>query len=121
MGIKLERVKAGPSAQLTHEGMETIIAMHPDAVIAAGEALALWTPQAEQLLEEGVYIVTDGVSGAEELGIEAVISGKASNQRTGKLLANYIPAKMNPEANISIYRIPELDSVTKSPKSSPKN
>lgn len=108
MGITVKQVKAGPDAKSVASGYETIVTEDPDAVIAAGQNIELWKPQLEELQANGVKIVTSGITGTEPFGIKGVLSGEAQNLKVGELLANYVAAEMSDEANVAIYRVPEL-------------
>lgn len=111
MGVKVERLKAGVAANTVASALDSVVAKKPDAVLVGAIPIELWTKQLKELEEEGVTVVTAGIVEGEEYGLEPVQSGKADDERNGKLLADYVIGKMNPKANTVVYTVPELPVV----------
>ncbi|MBS1895327.1 MAG: substrate-binding domain-containing protein [Actinobacteria bacterium] len=108
MGVKVERIKAGTAANTVGAALDTVVAKKPDAVLVGAIPVELWSKQLTELREEGVTVVVSGIVEGEEYELEPVQSGKADDERNGRLLANYVIGKMNPKANTVIYTVPEL-------------
>jgi len=108
MGVDLKRVKVGTSASSVSSGFDTIVAMKPDAVLVPSLNVELWSKQLKQLQEANVPVVTAGVTGAEKYGIVTPQIAENYSKLSGKLMANYVVAEMNPKANAAIYEVPEL-------------
>jgi ribose transport system substrate-binding protein len=108
MGVNVERVKAGSAANTVSAAFDSVIAKKPDAVIVTAINVELWKNQLEQLQEAEIPVVTTGITGTEPYGIESPQAAEALSVLTGKQLANYVVAEMNPQANAVIYEVPEL-------------
>lgn len=108
MGVKLTRIKAGSAANTVSAAFDSVVAQKPEAVIVTAINVELWKKQLEELQADEIPVVTTGITGIEELGVEAPQASNVSSELAGELMANYIPAEMNPEANLVIYEVPEL-------------
>lgn len=108
MGVSLERIKAGSSANTVNDAFDTVVSKKPDAVIVSAINIELWSKQLEQLQEAEIPVVTTGIIGTEPYGVIAPQTAEAASDLGGELMANYMVAKMNPEANAVIYEVPEL-------------
>lgn len=108
MGVDLKRVKVGTSASSVSAGFDTIVALKPDAVLVPSISIELWSKQLKELQESNVPVVTAGVTGAEKYGIVTPQIAENYSELAGKLMANYVVAKMNPKANVAFYEVPEL-------------
>jgi ribose transport system substrate-binding protein len=100
MGVKLERVKAGSAANTISAAFDSVVAKKPAAVIAMADPLPLWSRQLEQLKRAKVPVVVNGVAAAEakRYGVPTGLASSAeANELGGKLLANYVIAKMAPK------------------------
>jgi ribose transport system substrate-binding protein len=112
MGIDLERVKAGSAANTVSAAFDTIVSKKPDGVIVPAISIELWKNQLKELQEAEIPVVTTGVTGTEPYGIIAPQAAEASSNLEGELMANYVVAEMNPEANAVVYEVPELPFTT---------
>lgn len=108
MGVKIETIKAGSTASSISSAFDTVVAEEPAAVLAAGENVELWKSQLKELQEKNIPVVTTGIQDVEQLGVVAPYGAEKQSAVEGELLANYIAAYMNPEANVVIYEVPEL-------------
>jgi ribose transport system substrate-binding protein len=108
MGVQIERVKAGTAANTTSAAFDTVVAMKPDGVIVPAISIQLWSKQLKELQDAGIPVVTSAVAEAEKYGIESPQSAEPYAELVGRLMAAYIPAEMNPEANVVFYGIPEF-------------
>lgn len=108
MGVKMVRIKAGSAANTVSAAFDTAVADKPAAVIVTAINVELWKNQLKELQDAGIPVVTTGVIGAEEAGIESPQAAEAASELGGKLLANYVLAKMGSEANVAMYKVPEL-------------
>jgi len=113
MGVKLDHIKSGLSANTISSAFDSVVAKKPDGVIAAATPIALWSKQLAELKKAKVPVVAEGVaaSEAEKYGVPAGNLGtKAAEELSGKLLANYVRAKMAPsgKANVVVYQLPEV-------------
>lgn len=112
MGVHLERIKAGSAANTVKAAFDTVLAKKPDAVIVTAISLELWKNELKELQEAEIPVVTTGVTGTEAFGIEGPQAAEALSELAGKLMANYVVAEMNPEADAVIYEVPELPYTT---------
>lgn len=112
MGIKLERIKAGAAANTVSAAFDTVVAKQPDAVIVTAINVELWSKQLKELQEANIPVVTSGVTGTETYGIKSPQAAEANSELAGALMANYVVAEMNPEANAVIYEVPEIPYTT---------
>jgi ribose transport system substrate-binding protein len=107
MGVNLERISAGVTANTVGAALDSVVAKHPDAILVDGVPIELWTKQLKELQEEGTVIAASGVNGIEKYGVEPVIG----QEPYGDLMANYVVGVMNPEANVAFYTIREIPPV----------
>ena len=108
MGVEVERIKAGPAANTASTGFDSVIAKKPDAVIVTAINIELWSKQLKELQEDGIPVVTSGVTGTEPYGIKSPQAAEAQSSLAGSLMANYVVAEMDPKANVVVYEVPEL-------------
>jgi ribose transport system substrate-binding protein len=108
MGVHLERVKAGSAANTVSAAFDSVLAKKPDAVIVTAISIELWKNQLKELQEAEIPVVTTGVTGTEAYGIEGPQAAEALSELAGKLMANYVVAEMDPEADAVVYEVPEL-------------
>jgi ribose transport system substrate-binding protein len=108
MGVKMTRIKAGSAANTVTAAFDSVVAQKPDAVIVTAINVELWSKQLKELQEADIPVVTTGITDTEEYGIESPQASNASSELAGHLMANYVVAKMSPEANIVMYEVPEL-------------
>jgi ribose transport system substrate-binding protein len=105
MGVHLERIKAGLTANTVSAAFETAISKKPDAVLVGAIDINLWAKQLEELQAANIAVVVLGVVGTKPYG---VVGAEIEAAQNGELMASYVAAKMNPEANVVIYEVPEL-------------
>lgn len=108
MGVKLERIKAGSAANTVSAAFETVVQQKPAAVIVTANPKDLWARQLKELQEEGVKVVTTGVSELEgEEGV-APFASEVLDEELGQVTAAYVAANFGTESNVVYYNIPEL-------------
>lgn len=112
LGLKLKRIKSGEDATTITNAFDSVVAEKPDAIIVMANSLQLWLSQLKELQEEGVVVVTQGITEGEKYGIVSPRSAENQNTYIGEMMANYIPAYMDPEANVVVYEVPELSFTT---------
>jgi ribose transport system substrate-binding protein len=113
MGVKLERIKAGSAANTVAAAFDTVIQKEPAAVIVGSVTMELWSKQLKELQEKEIPVVTTGISGAEEFGVESPQASNANSERSGDLMAAYVLAEMaGEESNVVFYETPELSFTT---------
>lgn len=108
MGVQMERVKSGTAANTVSAAFDTVVAMKPNGVIVPAINIQLWSKQLKELQDADIPVVISGTLEGEEYGVEAPQSAEAYGEFAGELMANYVVAEMNPEANVVIYDIPEV-------------
>ena len=108
LGLKLQQFKAGPASNVTNAGFDAAIATKPDAMVVAGINVDLWASKIPQLREQGTTIVASAIRDGAKHGLDPVPAGEADDDRSGELMAAYVIAEMNPEANVALYDIAEL-------------
>jgi ribose transport system substrate-binding protein len=113
MGVKLERVKAGSSANTVGPAFDTVVQKEPAAVIVGSITMELWSKQLKELQDKEIPVVTTGISDAEEFGVESPQASNANSERSGDLMAAYVLAEMaGEESNVVFYETPELSFTT---------
>lgn len=117
MGINLERIKSGEDASTISNAFDSVVAQKPAGVIVMANNIQLWLTQLKELQEEDVAVVTQGIIEAEKYGVISPRSAEKQNLFIGEMMANYVPAYMNPEANVVVYEVPELSFTTELAKS----
>jgi ribose transport system substrate-binding protein len=109
MGVNVEQVQAGVTANTVSAAMDSVVAKKPKAVLANGVPLELWTRQLKELQSAGVTVTAAGVTGGRQYGVEPV----QGEEPYGKLMANYVVADVNPKANVALYTVPEIPVIRK--------
>jgi ribose transport system substrate-binding protein len=109
MGVKVERVEVGVTANSVSSGMDSIVAKHPEVVLANGVPIELWTKQLKELQEQGATVTSAGIYGIEKYGVEPVQGQEAY----GDLMANYVIGEMNPHPEVALYTVPEIPAIKK--------
>jgi ribose transport system substrate-binding protein len=109
MGVDMERVSAGVTPNTVGPALDSVVAKQPEAVLVDGVPIELWTKQLKELQDAGVTITASGVYGIEKYGVEPV----QGQEPYGELMANYVVGKMNPEANVVVYTVPEVPPIKK--------
>lgn len=108
LGVEFVPVKAGSAANSVANAFDSVLAGNFDAVIVPAIPIELWSAQLKELQAQNIPVVTAGVSGAEEFGIVAPQTAENMDQLFGKLMANYIVAKLGSDKNAVFYTVPEL-------------
>lgn len=108
MGVDLTRVKAGQSADTVRSAFDTVVSQQPDGVIVTSIDPRLWQAQLEELQDADIPIVTTGIVDAADYGIESPQYARPESKRDGALLADYVAANFGSDANVALYKVPEL-------------
>lgn len=111
LGIKLSEVKAGQSAATVGSAFDSVVAMHPDGVMVPGINPELWTKQLKELQAAKIPIVASAILNGPQFGLGAVEGSAADDARSGKLMADYVIAKMDPHPNVAVYSVPEVPAI----------
>lgn len=108
MGVKLVDVRAGTSASTVSSAFNSVVALHPSAVIVVAIPTELWSRQAAELKKKHIPVITGGVTGTGQLRVKAPQFAETQATLSGKLLAAYVAAKFGASSNVVIYNVPEL-------------
>lgn len=108
MGVTLNRVSVGQSADTISAAFDTVVQQQPDGVIVPAIDIQLWNKQLEQLQAAGIPVATSGINDAADFGIVAPQSAIPNSERAGQTLANFVAATYGTESNVVVYSIPEL-------------
>lgn len=114
LGLDLQRIDTGLTADTVSSAFDSVVTLEPDGVIVMANNIQLWSDQLRELQELNIPVVTQGVSDAEENGIVSPQGSDNQIAALARLEANYIPAEMDPEANVVYYEIPELSFTVES-------
>lgn len=109
MGVKLERIKAGFAASAVSAAFDSVVASRPDAVIISPIEPDLYKTQLQELQRANIPVVTTGVTNAAAFGIKSPQYAIPQTVQVGKLLADYVAAKVGSKAHVAFYYEPELD------------
>jgi len=107
MGVTITRVKAGSSAATVDSAFSSVVAQKPAAVIVTAIDISLWQTHLKELQAAHIPVVTTGVTGVQQKGVSAPQAAESASQLEGKLLADYVAAKMTGK-KIALYKVPEL-------------
>lgn len=108
MGVVLKRVKAGQTANTVTAAFDSAVTEKPAAVISPAINVQLWANQLKQLQAAHIPIVTTGITGLGAYGVPAPQAAENMSTLFGKLLADYVTAKISQNANTAFYQTPEL-------------
>jgi ribose transport system substrate-binding protein len=108
MGVKLKRYKAGSAANTVSNAFDSVLADKPGAVIVAGTPIELWKGKLKQFQDAKIPVVTTGILGTKQYGIQAAQAAEDSSELGGKLLADYVAANFGADSKAAFYDIPEL-------------
>lgn len=111
LGIHLNRIKVGSSAQDVTNAFNTLVTEHPDAAIITPIDPALYANQLKSLEKEHVAVAVAGIMNAAQYGIKAVDLGKTTIALFGRLLAAKAVSEKGSKANVVFYSVPELSFV----------
>jgi ribose transport system substrate-binding protein len=107
MGVDISRVKAGSSAATVDSAFSTVVTQKPDAVIVTAINISLWQNHLKDLQDANIPVVTTGVTGVEEKGVDAPQAAENASELEGKLMADYVAAEMTGK-KVALYKVPEL-------------
>jgi ribose transport system substrate-binding protein len=107
MGLTLKRVIVGSDANTVGPGFDSIVSLHPSAVVVPAIDPSLFQSQLKELQAAHIPVVTSGITGAQAYGVESPQYGTAENQRDGALMADYLTAEYGSHANVVFYGVPE--------------
>jgi ribose transport system substrate-binding protein len=108
MGVEISRIRAGQSADTVSAAFDTIVSQKPDGVIVTSINPQLWQNQLKELQDADIPVATTGVADAADYGIESPQFSAVEEQRDGALLADYVVANYGGDAEIALYKVPEL-------------
>jgi ribose transport system substrate-binding protein len=108
MGVEINRIRAGQSADTVSAAFDTIVSQKPDGVVVSSINPQLWQNQLAKLQEAEIPVVTTGIADAADYGIESPQAAQPEQQRDGALLADYVVANFGGDAEIALYKVPEL-------------
>lgn len=108
MGVKMKRYKAGSAANTVSSAFDSVLADKPGAVIVAGTPVELWKNKLKGFQEAKIPVVTTGILGTKQYGIQAAQAAEDSSVLGGKLLADYVAANFGADSKVAFYDIPEL-------------
>lgn len=111
MGVKKQRFAAGQAATTTSAAFDSVIAKKPDAVLANGINIELWAKQLKTLQAAKVPVVGSAVLDGKKYGLDVTQASENESQRSGKIMADYVVAKMNPKAKVVVYDVPEIQLI----------
>ena len=108
LGMKLEVVKAGASADSLQGAMNTIISKSPDAVLFPAVEPDTINVQLKELKSKGIPTISNGIMNHQKYGITAAMFNTQTAQTAGKLMAAKAGEDKGADANIVLYTTPEL-------------
>lgn len=108
LGVELKVVETAADADSMQTAMNSIIEMQPDAVILGPVEPSVIASQLADLEADGVPVVSIGIIGAEEYGVDVAVAGTASNELNGSLMASWAVTEHAGDTNVVFYGTPEL-------------
>ncbi len=108
MGVSVTQYDAGHAADTINTAFDAIVASKPSAVIDAGIDFKLWKNQFAELKSAGIPVVTAGVTGTSEYGIQGPQAAEPYSNLSGSLVADYITAELSTGSQVVVYTVPEL-------------
>ncbi|WP_433171415.1 sugar ABC transporter substrate-binding protein [Actinoallomurus sp. CA-150999] len=108
MGVNLVRYSVGSAADKVSAGFDSVLAARPAAVIVGGIDPQLWHNQLTRLQAARIPVVTTGILGTQRYGIKNPQAAEAASQLEGKLMADYVAAKIGGNSKVAFYDVPEL-------------
>ena len=109
MGTGFNVVKASESTESLQNGLSSIQAKGPAAVLLAGVNLASLGQALEPLSEKGIPVAATAVMGDEAQGIDANVNSEKAVELAGEILANYAISEGASEGGVIWFEVPELD------------
>jgi ribose transport system substrate-binding protein len=107
MGVEISRVKAGSSAATVDSAFSSVVAKKPDAVIVTAIDISLWQNHLKELQAAKIPVVTTGVTGVADKGVDAPQAAETASELEGKLMADYAATNMKGK-KVALYKVPEL-------------
>jgi ribose transport system substrate-binding protein len=108
MGVKMKRYKAGSAANTVSNAFDSVLADKPGAVIVAGTPIDLWKNKLQKFKDAKIPVVTTGILGTKQYGVQAAQAAEDSSELGGKLMADYVAANFGADSKVAFYDIPEL-------------
>jgi ribose transport system substrate-binding protein len=108
MGLKPVRYSVGSAANTVSAGFDSVLAAKPGAVIVGGINPQLWHNQLTTLQGAKTPVVTTGVIGTQSYGIKDPQAAETASQLEGKLMADYVAAKLGANSKVAFYDVPEI-------------
>jgi ribose transport system substrate-binding protein len=108
MGLSPVRYSVGSAANTVSTGFDSVVAAKPAAVIVGGIDPQLWHNQLTRLQDAMIPVVTTGIIGTQSYGIKDPQAAEAASQLEGKLMADYVAAKLGANSKVAFYDVPEL-------------
>ncbi len=111
-GLKFKRVNQGNTPQEIARGWDQVVQDDPAAAISAGVPAALFQPQLEKLAAQGTKVI--GWTMPEEAGNGLTINmiGPKENELNGTLLADFVTAETDGEADTLMVNAPVYSVLT---------
>lgn len=111
LDIRLLRVPTGSDAQSINSALNSVVEASPDGVINVAVDPTLFTPQLNQLEEQGASVVSASIVNGDDFGIPdaSVLTGREASAEAGGVLAAAILDATGGEASEFVfYNVPEL-------------
>lgn len=108
LGANLTRINAGLSPQTIQRGWSQVIADPPDAVIEGGYPVSLMKVPLEKMKELGIPVLT---AYSEESPLTTTVVGTPQYETTGTVLADFVTAKSEGEANTLVVTNHDIPGV----------
>lgn len=109
VGTKLDIVKATESTESLQNGLSSIEAGDPAALLLAGVNLASLGGGLEGFTDKQIPVSVTAIMGGEAKGIDANVNGEEAVELAGELLANWAIVNGAPEGGVVWFEVPELD------------
>jgi len=108
LGVKLQLVNGGTSASSMQAAMNSIIELHPSAVLVPPLEPAAIRSQLDDLHSMGTPIVSVGMVGVSDYPFDANLLGDENHDLVGQLLADWAMSEAGENSNFVFYNNPEL-------------
>jgi ribose transport system substrate-binding protein len=112
MGVKLAVIKAGATAARVNAAFQTVVQMHPAAVINTALDPVLWSQALKTLEADKIPIISTGVVDGARYGLTTypnmAIAGAPWATLSGRLQAAWVYAQVGSKANVQYNWVPEL-------------
>lgn len=112
MGVKLDVIKTGQSADSVNGAFSSVLERKPDAIMVTALDPTIWQAQLEKIKAAKIPVVTTGIVNGDKFGLttepNTAVFGKAASELSGKLQADWVYAKYGEKANVQLNYVPEL-------------